>query len=467
VCFSEGGDDVTNTTEFADTGTHVLMITNHGVHEWQVTPGLPDTGGQNVYVNQFTEALIAQGYRVTIVNRGGYPHPITGAPRTGVALHPSGRARIVYIEDGHHEFVRKEDMFERVDDLVDDLHQRVSDQGNGFDLIISHYWDAGVIGARLNERIERRVPHVWIPHSLGVLKKRNVDPSTWKSLRIDERIEAERRLLPDLDAVVATSTAISETFRDDYDHPAEYFLPPCIDVDRYHPRSEAECDDVWEPLALGSPLTAEELRDRRIVSEISRTDRTKRKNVLIRAFAQVVEQIPDAALVVSLDDRDGEVYDEAMALIRELDLVRDVIVVGSIWNLLPCLYAATHLYCTPSVMEGFGMSAEEAAASGVPVVASDLVPFATEYLLGPTPEPLSLDGQTMRGSLLVGEGAIVAPADDVDAFARAMILLLSDETRRVAMGRRALEITIPYFTWDVRTRELLEDLGVSSETVEP
>jgi hypothetical protein len=48
-------------------GPHILMIANHGVHEWEVTPGLPDTGGQNVYVNQFTDALIEQGYRVTIV----------------------------------------------------------------------------------------------------------------------------------------------------------------------------------------------------------------------------------------------------------------------------------------------------------------------------------------------------------------------------------------------------------------
>lgn len=457
---------MTNATEFADTGTHVLMITNHGIHEWKVTPGLPDTGGQNVYVNQFTEALIDQGYRVTIVNRGGYPHPVSGAAHTGVALHPSGRARIVYIEDGHPEFVRKEDMLERIDDLVDDLYRRVAEQGNGFDLIISHYWDAGVIGARLNERISRRVPHVWIPHSLGVLKKRNVDPSTWESLRIDERIESERELLPHLDAVVATSKAIAETFRNDYGHPAEYFLPPCIDVDRYHPRTETDCDDVWAPLTSGSPLTPQELRNRRIVSEISRTDRTKRKNVLIRAFGQVVEQIPDAALVVSLDDRDGEVYEEAIALIRDLGLTRDVVVVGSIWELLPCLYAVTRVYCTPSVMEGFGMSAEEAAASGTPVVASDLVPFATEYLLGQNPESMALDGGTRSGSLLVGEGAIVAPADDVEAFARAMTLLLSDEARRVAMGQRALEITIPYFTWEVRTREMLQDLGVSSETVE-
>ena len=81
----------------AGNGTHVLMITNHGVHEWDVIPGLPDTGGQNVYVNQFTEALIAQGFVVTIVNRGGYTHPETGIPQRGEVMHPTGRARILYI----------------------------------------------------------------------------------------------------------------------------------------------------------------------------------------------------------------------------------------------------------------------------------------------------------------------------------------------------------------------------------
>ena len=26
---------------------HILQVTNHGLHEWEITPGLPDTGGQN------------------------------------------------------------------------------------------------------------------------------------------------------------------------------------------------------------------------------------------------------------------------------------------------------------------------------------------------------------------------------------------------------------------------------------
>jgi hypothetical protein len=49
------------------------MITNHGIHQWQVVPGLPDTGGQNVFVNQFTAALVKLGFRITIINRGVCP----------------------------------------------------------------------------------------------------------------------------------------------------------------------------------------------------------------------------------------------------------------------------------------------------------------------------------------------------------------------------------------------------------
>ncbi len=437
------------------------MITNHGVHEWQVTPGMPDTGGQNVYVNQFTDALIEQGYRVTIVNRGGYPHPVSGDMQTGVVDHPSGRARILYIEDGTPAFVRKEDMDEHVAPLAADLHRKLADEGSGYDLVISHYWDAASIGVALNELSGRDVPHIWVPHSLGALKKRNTDPSSWADIRIDERIAHERALLERIDGAVATSSAIRDSFVDDYGYQPRYFLPPCVDPDRYHPRAPRECDAVWDFLAQSSPFSASELRTRRIILEISRTDRTKRKDVLVQAYAQVRERIPDSLLVVALDDRGGQAYEEVVALIGELSLERDVITLGSVWEQLPCLYAAAAVYCTPSVMEGFGMSAQEAAATAVPTVASDLVPFVTEYLLGPAAKRLESEP---GGDLLAGDAAIVVPADDIDGFARALTMLLSDDALRDQMGQRALEITIPYFTWAHRTRDLLDDLGFGART---
>lgn len=444
---------------FAAPGTHVLMITNHGVHEWEVTPGLPDTGGQNVYVNEFTMALVAAGYRVTIVNRGGYPHPVTGEPRSGIVYHRSGRARIMYIEDGTPAFVAKEQMADSVPSLVADLNQRLKEDDLGYDLIVSHYWDAGLIGVALNELTGAAVPHVWIPHSLGALKKRNMDPAAWAALRIDERIEHEREVLAHVDAAVSTSSAIRTTLENDYGHHTIHTLPPCVDAGRFRPHADGECDRIWNFLAAHTPHTAAELRRRRIITEISRTDRTKRKDVLIRAFARVRERIPGALLVLALDERAGAPYNDAMDLIRELRIAEDVIVLGSVWAQLPCLYAVSAVYCTPSVMEGFGMSAQEAAATGVPVVASHLVPFAAEYLLGPAPQQVPLDGEG-GGELQVGDGAIVVPADDVEGFATALATILSDDARRDAMGTSALHITVPYFTWAQRTHDLFNDLGI-------
>ncbi len=449
---------------FGDTSrTHVLMITNHGVHEWNVVPGMPDTGGQNVFVNQFTESLIAQGYRVTIVNRGGYSHPVTGLPQTGVHYHPSGHARIMYLEDGTPEFVRKEDMADQIPLLVADLEARLAADRDDVDLIISHYWDAGMLGAALNERAARKVPHVWVPHSLGALKKQNMDPSTWENLRIDERIEHERDLLGSLDGAVATSSSIRDTFVNAYGYTPQYFLPPCVDESRYRPHGDQECAAIWDFLAARSQHTAGELRQRRIVTEISRTDATKRKDVLIRAFARACERIPGLALVIALDETAGAVYDEAIALIRELDLEKDVIPLGSVWEQLPCLYAITSLYCTPSVMEGFGMSAQEAAATAKPVVSSDLVPFVVEYLVGNEPERVQYSNGADPRELLVGEGGVVVPADDVAGFATALEMLLTDDKRRNAMGQRALDITVPYFTWERRTQDLLTGLGVAPQ----
>lgn len=85
---------------------HVLMITNHGIHQWKIIPGLPDTGGQDVFVNQCTEALARLGFKITIVNRGGYPHPVTGEWRRGIHYKDENQ-RIVYLEDGVHKFVRE------------------------------------------------------------------------------------------------------------------------------------------------------------------------------------------------------------------------------------------------------------------------------------------------------------------------------------------------------------------------
>jgi glycosyltransferase involved in cell wall biosynthesis len=267
-----------------------------------------------------------------------------------------------------------------------------------------------------------------------------------------------------VDGIAATSSAVERALREDYGYTGPtFFLPPCIDPDRYYPREVSDADEVWDFLSQRSGLPPEAVRRCNIVTEISRTDTTKRKDVLIEAFAISRQRVPNSLLIVSVDDTKDELARELKGLIRALELQRHVAVVGSVWDILPTLYAVTDVYCTPSVMEGFGMSAQEAAATGVPVVASHRVPFATEYLLGEEPEVL-LSGPDLEAAsrpVRWGKGAVVVQADDVHGFACALEMLLLDDGLREEMGRNAYRITVPYFTWPKRVVAFLDQVGVS------
>jgi glycosyltransferase involved in cell wall biosynthesis len=144
-------------------------------------------------------------------------------------------------------------------------------------------------------------------------------------------------------------------------------------------------------------------------------------------------------------------------LIREHRLENDVAVVGSIWDILPKIYAISDIYCTPSVMEGFGMSAQEAAATKVPIIASELVPYVVEYLMGSEVIRMWRDGSTIH-PINLGSGAIIAKSDDVDVFAYAMETFLADDLLRIATGESAYQATIPYFTWSNMVKRFLSSI---------
>jgi len=434
------------------------MVTNHGIHEWQITAGLPDTGGQNVYVNELSAAFAKLGFRVTTANRGGYPHPADGSDRTGVRTRGDAE-RIVYLEDSSDDFVRKEDMFSRVEELAYDLARRVREDKSPPLAIISHYWDGARVAdlARTELGLEE-VPHVWIPHSLGRLKKRNTDPSSWDQLRIPERIEIETQLLDRLDAVVHTSRAMKESLRDEYGYEGSIFVPPGVDTDRFDPDKVRNDHRGVELLRELLGRDAGQITAAPIITEISRTAPTKRKDVLIRAFARARERFPTALLAVSIDSTEEKLHAELTGLIEELSLTDSVAVLGSVWEYVPSLYGLSAIYCTPSIMEGFGMSIQEAAACRVAAVACDRVPFAAEYLLGEQPKTETLDDGS---TITTGEGAIVVPPDAVGATAEALVRLLEDDGLRNRMAERAYRMTVPAFTWRNAAKQLLTKAGVS------
>ena len=90
------------------------------------------------------------------------------------------------------------------------------------------------------------------------------------------------------------------------------------------------------------------------------------------------------------------------------------------------------VFVYPSLYEGFGLPPLEAMACGTPTVVSDATCL---------PE-------------VVGDGAIIAPAEDVEGLAQAMIRALSDRELRRSLQRRG-RARAREFTWERAARETL------------
>ncbi len=136
---------------------NIALVTNHGYGGVTIPFGsAPDTGGQNVYVNSYARALDKLGYKVTIFARGGFPRFESDRIRSG-EKYLTENIRYVFVPGGGEEFIRKEDisvaLIEEVQWMYEHINAEASLKGvfpwQYYDMINTHYWDAGVIGVSL------------------------------------------------------------------------------------------------------------------------------------------------------------------------------------------------------------------------------------------------------------------------------------------------------------------------------
>ncbi len=159
-----------------------------------------------------------------------------------------------------------------------------------------------------------------------------------------------------------------------------------------------------------------------VVSVIGRLVREKGYLELIDAFAQVVDRLPDAHLVIvggTLESAHDDVSGEVRHAIDRHGLARRV-------HLLPPetpveeVLVASDVYTLPSHREGLPRSILEAMVMGLPVVATNI-----------------------RGSREVvthGATGTLIEVGEVDELAAALVDLLNDPGRRRAYGQRAQAI---------------------------
>lgn len=325
------------------------------------------------------------------------------------------------------------------DKMAPALHQLVASEALGEALLFDF---SPELADRLEKDFSRADCHVWTPHSLGALKEdnfRDKPPEIVRPLKFCERRNHERTVCSRTSAFAATSAEIAERLVTDYrvDKERIFYFPPCVDRDVFRKHREEEAEAAYRYLSGISALPVDRLKGARIVFETSRMDHTKRKDVLLDAFALVARERDDAFLFIG-GGPEKELFGSLKEhLASKPELAGKAFLTGFIPDeYIGPLFGIADIYASASEMEGFGMSVLQGAAAGSAVVCSDLVPFAVQY---------------------VPEEAYIVPAGEVYDFARAIQELLDNPDDMRERARRLAEKT-KEFDWRTQADKFLNYL---------
>jgi mannosylfructose-phosphate synthase len=408
----------------------VLLISLHGYVAAEPELGKPDTGGQVVYILRVAECLGRMGYKVDILTRR-----FEGQP----AIEPIAEdVRVVRIAAGGDGFIAKEWMDEVVPEWVENTARFIARRRIRYSFISSHYWDAGLAGAALAQRLA--LPHVHTPHSLGAWKRDSMggDAAEHEArYRFRHRVQQERAIYAAADLVVATTPQQAELLAGEaYATPTERIamIPPGYDDSRFFPVSPWTREATKRDLGL----------DGRLILALGRMARNKGYDLLIRSLPHVFDRIADARLLLaagSSEPSDGEREQLAglQALADELG-VRDRVLFHDYISddALADHYRAADVFALSSRYEPFGMTAVEAMACGTPTV------ITTEGGLW----------QMVRW----GVDAIYADPFDPPAFGHALATVLAYPRVASQLAVAGSETARARFTWNGITQQLLTAL---------
>lgn len=167
---------------------------------------------------------------------------------------------------------------------------------------------------------------------------------------------------------------------------------------------------------------------------VSRMEAGKGQDLLVKAFARVHQEFPEATLVfVGQGDFDQEVK----TVVKRLKLEKSVSFLGRVPDPL-AIMAASHVCVFPSVwaLEGFGLVTIEAMSLCKPVVA---------FNTGPTPEIIE-----------DGSSGLLAQSGNVNDLAQQITKIFHDQKLAMSLGKHARHRFEKHYTIDRIVERYLE-----------
>jgi D-inositol-3-phosphate glycosyltransferase len=380
-------------------------------------PGVGDGGGMNVYVRELVSALAHAGLDCTTYTRAwqeGLPEVVNVEPNH----------RVVHIPAGSFELPKNE-LLSVVDEFTENVRAHIVASG-GVDVLHANYWLSGLSAHQLKHELD--LPLVTTFHTLARVKAQGGD------FESDIREKSESDIIGCADAICVSCTEEERQFIDLYGNPPGTLeiVAPGVEHAFFAPGEKRGARH-----ALGIAF------DVPVLLFVGRIQPLKGLDVAVQALAQLQAKNAQLIVVGGASGSDGnDELEKVMQLARGLGVHNNIrFVEPQAHHMLSTYYRAADVVVVPSRSESFGLVALEAAACGIPVVASAV------------------------GGLLTiidnGETGYLVPHRDPALFAEHIDELLAHPTMAHAMGAKAAAKARDY-TWSfaaARLRRVYADVS--------
>jgi D-inositol-3-phosphate glycosyltransferase len=309
--------------------------------------GTQDTGGMSVYIRELAKELGRRGHRIDIFTQHN-----KGQHDSIIDLHDN--VRIIHLTGGTGGNITKSSLYAVLPQFFHELESFRIKEKTEYDIIHSHYWLSGIIGAKAQS--SWNACHLLTYHTIGAVKKLACPEENEPDIRLSN----EKKLAKLCDRIVVPTQKEKDYLIQFYDAPQNKIqVIPCgVNLDRFKPLGKKTARRQ-----LSIPM--EDL----IVLYVGRYTPIKGIDRLLKTFSFLKHHPRVRLMMVGGDGEQSPMVQKLLSEAKELDIRSQLTFAGRIdQKKLPLYYSAADVLVVPSYYESFGMVALEALACGTPVV---------------------------------------------------------------------------------------------------
>ena len=424
-----------------------------------------DTGGQTKYVLELANTLSMDPRveKVELVTRlikdkivsDDYSLPVEKI---------NDKFDIVRIRCGGGKYIRKELLWNHLEEFVDKSTKYIKSRGRLPDIIHSHYADAGYVCSELTKFFG--IPFIHTGHSLGRDKLRKLIndgvpiEEIEKRYKITHRIEVEENVLYFADLIItSTYQEIRQQYGGYKNTNEELFkvIPPGVDLEKFYPYNNHRL--IQEEAIRFKGIIAEKMIkffvtvNKPLILTLCRPDKRKNISGLINAYGEdkALQQKANLAIfagiredIQTMPDNEREVLTEILLLMDKYNLYGKMAIPKrhDTQHEVPELYRIAAetggVFVNAALTEPFGLTLIEAAGTGVPVVATN-------------------DGGP-RDIIANCKNGLLVDVSDPKNIAAALNKILDEEQLWNDFSRNGIENVKKFYTWDAHVKSYLSEI---------